>query len=82
MRDLDEVKTETVVLTPKTEFGNMFLLEVSRGCGRNCRFCMAGYCYRVPRVRSLEKIIERAEHVKGSIKSWALLVQLFLIIHT
>ena len=64
VRDLDEVKTETVVLTPKTEFGNMFLLEVSRGCGRNCRFCMAGYCYRVPRVRSLEKIIERAEHGK------------------
>ncbi|TYP54929.1 radical SAM protein [Thermosediminibacter litoriperuensis] len=61
VKNLDAFNTETAVLTPNTEFKDMFLVEVSRGCGRNCRFCMAGYCYRVPRVRALEKIIERAE---------------------
>lgn len=62
IKNLDDYNTESVVLTPYTEFKNMFLLEVSRGCGRNCRFCMAGYCYRVPRQRSLDKVLERAEY--------------------
>ena len=49
---------ETVVATPYTEFGAMYLIEIARGCGRHCRFCMAGYCYRKPRVRSLEYVKE------------------------
>jgi radical SAM superfamily enzyme YgiQ (UPF0313 family) len=49
---------ETVVATPHTEFGAMYLIEIARGCGRHCRFCMAGYCYRRPRVRSLEYVKE------------------------
>ncbi|HHW02976.1 MAG TPA: radical SAM protein [Thermoanaerobacterales bacterium] len=61
IKRLDDIKTESVILTPNTEFKDMFLLEVSRGCGRNCRFCMAGYCYRVPRERSLGCVLERAE---------------------
>lgn len=49
---------ETVVATPHTEFGAMYLIEIARGCGRHCRFCMAGYCYRYPRVRPLEYVKE------------------------
>lgn len=47
---------ETVIATPDTEFGAMYLIEIARGCGRHCRFCMAGYCYRRPRVRPLEYV--------------------------
>lgn len=54
--DLDKYEAQSVVLTPDTEFGGMFLIEVARGCGRHCRFCMAGYCFRNPRVRSLDKL--------------------------
>ena len=61
VKDLNKFNTESVILTPYTEFKDMFLMEVSRGCGRNCRFCMAGYCYRVPRHRSIDKVLERAE---------------------
>lgn len=61
VRDLNKYNTESVILTPYTEFKDMFLIEVSRGCGRNCRFCMAGYCYRAPRYRTLDKVLERAE---------------------
>lgn len=49
---------ETVVATPHTEFGAMYLIEIARGCGRHCRFCMAGYCYRRPRVRPLKYVKE------------------------
>ena len=55
---------ETVVATNYTEFGAMYIIEVARGCGRHCRFCMAGYCFRVPRVRPLDILkegVERAE---------------------
>jgi radical SAM family uncharacterized protein len=56
IQDLDKYEAQTVIVTSDTEFRDMFLIEVARGCGRHCRFCMAGYCYRNPRVRSLEKL--------------------------
>ena len=55
---------ETVIATNFTEFGAMYIIEVARGCGRHCRFCMAGYCFRVPRVRLLDILkegVDRAE---------------------
>ncbi|MCX6031659.1 MAG: radical SAM protein, partial [Chloroflexi bacterium] len=43
--------------TPDAEFGNMHLIEIARGCGRGCRFCLAGYVYRPPREQPLERIL-------------------------
>ncbi len=51
--DLDRYPTEECIETADAEFGEMFLLEVNRGCGRGCRFCAAGYLYRPVRYRSL-----------------------------
>ena len=55
VQDLDREPAHTVVLTDNTEFG-FYLIETARGCGRHCRFCMAGYCFRRPRNRSLPVI--------------------------
>ncbi|MEI6286424.1 MAG: radical SAM protein [Bacillota bacterium] len=44
----------SAIVAKDTEFSSMFLLEIARGCGRHCRFCMAGYCTRPPRVCDLE----------------------------
>lgn len=57
IHNLDDYEAKTVITTQNTEF-NLFLIETSRGCGRHCRFCMAGYCFRKPRHRSLEKLIK------------------------
>ena len=53
---LDRFAGETAIVADATEFDAMYLVEVARGCGRHCRFCMAGYCFRPPRSRSVDRI--------------------------
>jgi radical SAM superfamily enzyme YgiQ (UPF0313 family) len=43
LRNIDRFDTYSRILTPNTEFSNMFLIEISRGCGRSCRFCLADF---------------------------------------
>ena len=53
VKNLDDFPAHSTILTDDAEF-NMYLVETARGCGRHCRFCMAGYCFRKPRNRSLD----------------------------
>ncbi|WP_371368866.1 hypothetical protein SRRS_22720 [Sporomusa rhizae] len=64
IKDLSSYPGQTVIVTADTEFRDMYLIEVARGCGRHCRFCMAGYCFRNPRVRSLTQITEAVKKAK------------------
>ena len=68
--DLDKYEATSVIVTDHTEFHNMFLIEVARGCGHHCRFCMAGYCFRQPRVRSLstlQKAVSKAKKYRAKV---------------
>jgi len=58
--DLDDYPTASSIVAPGAEFGDMHLIEISRGCGRGCRFCLAGYWYRPPRERSLGSVLDQA----------------------
>lgn len=61
LADLDTAASRSFVQTAETEFGDMALTEVSRGCSRGCRFCAAGYIYLPLRERSLENLVEQIE---------------------
>ena len=57
VQDIDAYPHTSAIVTSGTEFEDMYIVEVARGCGRHCRFCMAGYCFRRPRPRALENIL-------------------------
>ena len=60
IRDLNRFTTSSQILTPEPVFGDMFLVEASRGCQWGCRFCAAGFMYRPIRYRSPENLMAEA----------------------
>jgi radical SAM superfamily enzyme YgiQ (UPF0313 family) len=58
---LDEAPVSSVILTPDTEFGDLYLIEVERGCNWGCRFCLTRNAFRPMRCHPVDKIIAQAE---------------------
>jgi radical SAM superfamily enzyme YgiQ (UPF0313 family) len=61
VRALPDFDTSSALYTPDAEFSNMHLMEIARGCGRGCRFCLAGYVYRPAREQPLDRLLASAE---------------------
>ena len=62
VHDIAATEAHTTVLTEDTELSNMTLIECARGCGRGCRFCIAGYVFRPPRYRPIDQLLGIVEH--------------------
>ena len=66
IEDLDSLDYPIAQIIPDVEsgsklepvFGKSFLLEVTRGCGHSCKFCLVGHICRPRRTRSLSKLKE------------------------
>jgi radical SAM superfamily enzyme YgiQ (UPF0313 family) len=61
------------LLTPQTEFADLYLAELGRGCSRGCRFCAAGFIYRPPRLFDIEAILHSLKQRPGTIDRVGLL---------
>jgi radical SAM superfamily enzyme YgiQ (UPF0313 family) len=58
LRNVNGFETISVIKTPHAEYGHMALVEVGKGCGRGCRFCLEGQVYRPVRHRSVDALRE------------------------
>src|SRR5438552_14197226 len=66
LRNVNAFETVDAVKTPNAEYGHMALLEVGKGCGRGCRFCLEGQVYRPVRHRSVDALRETVARVAAS----------------
>jgi radical SAM superfamily enzyme YgiQ (UPF0313 family) len=61
-RNVNEFQTMSAVLSPDIELGDMFLIEMTRGCARGCRFCLAGYTSLPVRHRHVDHLMDGIKH--------------------
>ncbi|MFC1990460.1 radical SAM protein, partial [Chloroflexota bacterium] len=61
LANLDDFPAHSIILTPDTELGNLYLIEVERGCNWGCRFCMVSNAFHPMRFRSTDNLITQAE---------------------
>jgi len=51
----------SIVLTPDSAWGNMFLVEVVRSCPQECRFCLASFLTRPFRATNVDSLLSAIE---------------------
>lgn len=58
IKDISKVRLRPSIITPKTEFSSMYLIEAMRGCSYKCDFCLTGHIYNPLRIKPLSVIKE------------------------
>jgi radical SAM superfamily enzyme YgiQ (UPF0313 family) len=61
IKDPSQLPSGSAILTPQTEFKEMFLIEVNRGCPQQCRFCAARAIYSPFRNRAIATLMKEAD---------------------
>jgi radical SAM superfamily enzyme YgiQ (UPF0313 family) len=58
--NLNEFPVHSTVLTRDTELGDLYLVEVERGCSASCSFCLVSCSFYPLRFHSLDSLIKQA----------------------
>jgi len=61
LRNLDDYAAGSAVITRDTELGDLYMMEVERGCGWGCRFCLVSGAFCPLRFRSMRCLLQQAE---------------------
>lgn len=64
LKDLSTTSIKTAIITPETEFSNMYLIEAMRGCPWRCRFCLVGHIYSPVRKKDINILRQEIEKMK------------------
>ncbi len=59
--NLDDFPVGSVILTRGTELGDLYLIEVERGCPWRCHFCLVSTVFRPMRFRSVDTLLAQAK---------------------
>jgi radical SAM superfamily enzyme YgiQ (UPF0313 family) len=59
--NLNSFPSSSCLITPYTEFSDMALIEVSRGCPKHCRFCAVGSVYQPFRIRNIKNLMSEIQ---------------------
>jgi radical SAM superfamily enzyme YgiQ (UPF0313 family) len=62
LADLDEYPVHSAVLTRDTELGDLYLIEVERGCSAACSFCLVSRAFCPLRFHSLASLLGQARN--------------------
>ncbi|MDZ7374247.1 MAG: radical SAM protein [candidate division KSB1 bacterium] len=57
-RDRDSLPAWSCLVSPEAHMEDSFLVEVARGCGRRCRFCVTSHVYYPYRLWPKERVLE------------------------
>ncbi len=73
VEDLREWPCHSVILTNRDEFGGAFLVEVSRGCGHRCKFCLVSHRVGRPRFREAADVCAIVDEFRPHIQKVGLM---------
>jgi radical SAM superfamily enzyme YgiQ (UPF0313 family) len=65
---LENHPTYTPLCTPLSAFGEMFVVELTRGCGRGCLFCAGGKLYQPLRFHSPESVLDAVRRFNPGVR--------------
>jgi len=60
LQNLDDFMVSSTVVTADTELGNLYLIEVGRGCNWSCRFCLVSRAFCPARYHSIDNLSRQA----------------------
>ncbi|MFN3480082.1 MAG: radical SAM protein [Thermodesulfovibrionales bacterium] len=66
VKDLNKYPLKPSIITPETEFSQMYLIEAMRGCPWSCRFCVTGYVYKPVRKKDKDRVIDEIRTVSDT----------------